>query len=130
MTNAESSARIEEWLAHQEFLRRILRGILASEADVEDALQDTWTRLLERPTAAPAEPRGWLTRVTRNTALSGLRARRRRSDREAAARSAGVAESPADSVARMEAMRRVAQALLALDEPYRSVVLLRYEQDL
>ena len=26
MTNAESSARIEEWLTHQEFLRRILRA--------------------------------------------------------------------------------------------------------
>jgi len=130
MTSARSNARIEEWLTHQDFLRRTLRGLLNSEADVEDALQDTWARLLERPATAPAAPRGWLTRVTRNTALSGLRARRRRSDHETAARSAGAADSPADSVARMEAMQRVAQALLALEEPYRSVVLLRHEQDL
>jgi DNA-directed RNA polymerase specialized sigma24 family protein len=39
--------------------------LLASEADVDDALQQTWTKLLERPAAGPDEPRGWLVRVAR-----------------------------------------------------------------
>jgi hypothetical protein len=48
---------------------------------------------------------------------------------------AGVApgadrESPAESAARVEALQHVGAAILALAEPYRSVVLLRHEQEL
>src|SRR5688572_24404357 len=130
MTSAYSNARLEEWLRHEGFLRKTLRGLLASEADVDDALQQTWTKLLERPGAAPEEPRGWLTRVARNVAINGMRARRRRSEHEAEALPRARADSPAESAARVEALQRVGEAILALEEPYRSVVLLRHEQEL
>jgi len=130
MTSTHPNARLEEWLRHEGFLRKTLRGLLASEADVDDALQQTWTKLLERPVGVPAEPRGWLTRVARNVALGGMRARRRRSEHEAGAVARTQGESPAESAARVEALQRVGAAILALAEPYRSVVLLRHEQEL
>ena len=130
MTSAFSNARLEEWLRHEAFLRKVLRRLLASEADVDDALQQTWTKLLERPAGVPAEPRGWLTRVARNVALGGMRARRRRSEHEAEALPRSGGDSPAESAARVEALQRVGEAILALEEPYRSVVLLRHEQEL
>ncbi|HEX6881994.1 MAG TPA: sigma-70 family RNA polymerase sigma factor, partial [Planctomycetota bacterium] len=130
MTSAHTNARLEEWLRHEGFLRRTLRGLLASEADVDDVLQQTWTKLLERPAAAPGEPRRWLVRVARNVALGGLRARRRRSEHEAEALPRAAGDSPAESAARVEALQQVGAAILALAEPYRSVVLLRHEQEL
>lgn len=130
MTSAFSSVRLEEWLQHEEFLRKVLRRLLASEADVDDALQQTWTKLLERPSDTPEEPRGWLTRVARNVALGGLRARRRRTEHEARALAGARDDSPDESAARVEALQRVGAAILALEEPYRSVVLLRHEQEL
>lgn len=130
MTSASSSVRLEEWLEHEEFLRKVLRRLLASEADVDDALQQTWTKLLERPSDTPEEPRGWLTRVARNVALGGLRARRRRAEHEAQVIARARDDSPDESAARVEALQRVGAAILALEEPYRSVVLLRHEQEL
>ncbi len=130
MTGAFSNARLEEWLRHEAFLRKTLRRLLASEADVDDALQQTWTKLLERPVAVPGEPRGWLTRVARNVALGGMRARRRRSEHEAEAYPRSGSDSPAESAARVEALQRVGETILALEDPYRSVVLLHHEQEL
>src|SRR6185503_376651 len=130
MTSASSNARLEEWLRHEGFLRKTLHGLLASEADVDDVLQQTWTKLLERQVAVPEEPRGWLTRVARNVALGGMRARRRRSEHEAEALPRTGGDSPAESAARVEALQRVGEALLALEEPYRSIVLLHHEQEL
>lgn len=130
MTSTSPKPSLEQWLEHETFLRRTLRKLLASDADVDDALQQTWTKLLERPGEMPAEPRGWLTRVARNVALGGLRARRRRMEHETAGTSERRSESPAESAARVEALQRVGAVILALEEPYRSVVLLRHEQEL
>lgn len=70
-------------------------------------------------------PRGWLVRVARNVALGGLRARRRRAEHEAEATRRELAESPAESAARVEALQRVGTAILALEEPYRMAFLVK-----
>lgn len=130
MSTAVPHARIQELLSHESFLRRTLRALLVSEADVEDALQQTYVRLLERPGAVPEHPRSWLARVARNVALTGLRSRRRQADHESAFPESREEGSPAESLARMEALKRVVTAILELEEPYRTVVLLRYSEDL
>jgi RNA polymerase sigma-70 factor (ECF subfamily) len=131
MSTIASHARIQELMRHEGFLRKTLRGLLASEGDVQDVLQQTWLRALERRLEDPERPRTWLARVARNVALSGLRSQGRRARREREAAMIRAEEStPAESVARMEMLQRVVAAMLELDEPYRAVVLLRYEQDL
>src|SRR5262245_61693650 len=117
MSSTASTARIQELLHHEGFLRKTLRGLLASEGDVQDVLQRTWVQVLERPAAAPERPRAWLARIARNVALSRRRSDVRRARRE------GLTEgreegSPAESVARMEMLQRVVAAMLELSEPY------------
>ncbi|MCB9880085.1 MAG: sigma-70 family RNA polymerase sigma factor, partial [Planctomycetes bacterium] len=68
----------------------------------------------------------WLAGVTRNLARRSLRERSRRNARELAAARREHAR-PTDEVVELEELRtRVVNAVMALDEPYRSVVLLRY----
>lgn len=133
-----STPAFDELAKHERFVRGTLRGLLRDEAEVQDTLQDTWLRVLRRPAGELErldDPAGWLARVARNLALSRRRAEGRRELREHAAaerasRGTGPADTPEQSLARVETRQRVVAAVLALGEPYRSVVVLRYEQGL
>lgn len=120
----------ETLLAHEPFLRSVVRGLLADEAEVQDVVQETWVTALRRPPRSLANVRGWLSAVARSKALSRRRSSGRRVARERAHARPERVESVADSQARLEAHRGVVEAVLALGEPYREVVLLRYYQDL
>lgn len=121
----------EHLIQHEQFVRQTLRGLLRDESRVDDAVQETWLRALRRRDHAPSEPRPWLARIARNLAISHWRSDRRRERRELqVAPLADHGESAAQSQLRVEMRQRVVTAILALDEPYRTVVLLRYEQQL
>jgi RNA polymerase sigma-70 factor (ECF subfamily) len=130
MTSASAELVRDQLLQHESFVRRTLRGLLRDESRVDDALQETWLQALRRPPARAGDPRPWLARVARNVARSSWRSESRRRRREALAHTAGEVEGVDESCERLEARQRVVSAVLALDEPYRSVVLLRYEHDL
>lgn len=112
---------------HEYFVRQTLQGLLRDPAAIDDAVQETWLRAWRRPPGAEAKT--WLARIGRNLAISRWRSERRRAARERAAVS-GEAESAETSQRRVEMRQQVVAAILALDEPYRGVVLLRYEQGL
>ncbi|NUN53837.1 MAG: carboxypeptidase regulatory-like domain-containing protein, partial [Planctomycetaceae bacterium] len=72
----------------------------------------------------------WLATLLRNTAWKARRAEDRRGRREGDAPSPSPAPSPADLVAEAETHERVVRAVLSLEEPFRSTVLLRWFEDL
>lgn len=117
-------------LRHEEFVRKTLRGLLRDDAKIDEAVQETWLRVLRWPHALPRQPHTWLARIARHCAVSGWRSERRRQDREVVAGRDRVVESAAVSLGRMEMRQRIVAATMELAEPYRSVVMLRYEQDL
>lgn len=114
---------------HEHFVRQILQGLLRDPTAIDDAVQETWLRAWRRPPQGVVEPRTWLARVARNLAVSRWRSDQRRAARERAVVS-GEVESPEATQRRVEVRQQVVAAILALDEPYRGVVLLRYEQGL
>lgn len=124
------TANFSALLQHEAFVRKTLHGLLRDDSRVDEAVQETWLRVLQRPRAALQEPRSWLAKIARHCAVSGWRSERRRQVREQQAASAGSAESAEASLSRLETRQRVVAATLALGEPYQSVVVLRYEQDL
>lgn len=128
-TMTVAHTRFAELIRHEGFVQSTLRGLL-SEEETRDVLQETWLRVLQRPPAALREPGVWLARVARNVSRSQGRSECRRVLREQRAEARAGEDSPAESMARLEGAQRVVRAILVLDEPYRGVVLLRYEQDL
>jgi RNA polymerase sigma factor (sigma-70 family) len=85
---------------------------------------------LENPPPAHVPVRPWLARVARNVSIDRLRraVRRRRHERRAAR--ADATPSTGALAERVAWQQRVVAAVLALDAPYRTVVLLRYYEDL
>jgi RNA polymerase sigma-70 factor, ECF subfamily len=116
-------------LRHEAFVLRLARSLVRNEASAEDIAQETLLSALEhRP--HPAGLRSWLARVTRHRALDHLRGEQRRSDRELRAARSEAIETGPSAHERLELEHKVVSAVLALEEPYRSVVIAAYYEGL
>lgn len=129
METSNASAGIEELLAHEGFLRRVVAEVVGPE-QVDDIVQETWIAALAAQPQRLGYPRAFLKRVARNLALGRRRTEARRRRRESLVASAEALPSTAQMVERLHAHQSVAQAVADLDEPYRTVVLLRFFEDL
>jgi RNA polymerase sigma factor (sigma-70 family) len=126
-TNAD--LEVDRLLAQAGWLRSLAIALLGSPPDADDAVQEVWAAALRSPPDEARPPRPWLAQVLRNVVRSAARRRRseRERDRQAVELTPASTEAPAEGVlARMEIQRQVAALVMALDEPYRSTLLLRY----
>lgn len=109
-------------LAETRWLRALARRMLALDADA--VAQDAW--LAARPERGDQRP-AWLAGIVRHLVLRQHRAERARRHHEAsAARPEAGAPPAADEVERTQNQRRLLDAVLALPEPYRTTVILRF----
>ena len=115
---------------HSGFLRALAQGILKDEQLAEDAVQDALVASLESPREATPNLVAWLLTVTRHAAIRIRRGASRRSDREAAVARRESQTSSIEDVERAEMLSRITSAVVALPDPYRSVLLARYYQGL
>lgn len=129
MSAADPSLTGEKLARHACWIRRLSGALLRDEAAAEDLAQEAWLTVLKRrPDAARLRP--WLRTVVRNLASRHHRSRARRAAREESAHVAPEPEAPDAFAERMEAERRLTHALAALEEPFRSTLLLRYYEEL
>ncbi|MBL8842244.1 MAG: sigma-70 family RNA polymerase sigma factor [Planctomycetes bacterium] len=119
----------ETLLAHGAWLAAVARALVARDDDVDDVVQQTYARALERPPAHHGNVKGWLGTVARNVWRSRSRADRSRVAREAAVAPPTPVETPHEAVERAELRRLVVESVLALNEPYRSTVILRFFEE-
>jgi len=116
-------------LRHAGFVRALARGLAADEHDADDVEQETWLAAIRR---APRfiSIRGWLATVARRASNSLARRDRRRTARETVvARPERIASTA--EIVEAEALRRtLVEAVLALDEPYRTAIVARFHEAL
>lgn len=120
---------VQALLVHQDFVRSLARHLLSDAHAAEDLAQDTWVAALEHGSAA-LSPRRWLAGVLRKRAVSTHRTAERRGRREREAAREESSPSEEGILAREAVRARVVAAVLALEEPYRESVLLRYFENL
>src|SRR5689334_17819033 len=126
MTDTPSPVPFETLLRHRAFVRGLARRLVADPNAADDVEQETWLAALRRPPHGDESSRGWLAAVVRNAARKFGRSRTRRAAHEAAALPRDP-QRPADElVAEAETGRHLVALVLALDEPYRGTVLLRW----
>lgn len=113
-------------LEHSAFLHGLARRLLMDEQQAEDVVQDAYLAVLQRPPPSRVRLRAWLAVVTRNLALRRRRGEGRRQRREKQVARPDGTSATADVAARVEAQRRIAEAVASLDEPGRSAIVWRY----
>lgn len=125
-----SPLRIEDLLAHGPWVRGLARAMLRDEGLADDVVQDTWMAALRHPPAQEGSLQGWLGQIARRLVLGRQRAARRRASRETAAARTATVPAVDDAAQKLELHRRLVDAVLSLDEPYRTIVVLRFFEDL
>lgn len=120
----------DDLLVHADHVRRLARRLVADDSTADDLAQSTWERALVSPPRDAGNLRAWLSRVTLNLVRQQHRADQRRAHRERRTGQWGSAEPAAEVASRVEELRAVSAAALALDEPFRTAILLRYFEDL
>jgi RNA polymerase sigma-70 factor (ECF subfamily) len=113
-------------IEHREFVRMLAKSLLGDEHAAQDVAQDTLLTLITHPPRSFESVRGWLAQVTRNRARNATRESERRTLREAAVARPEAHESESSAQARLAVQHRVVEAVLALREPYQSVIVLAY----
>lgn len=128
--DAFSSRSPEELLAQTRWLRALARRLLNDPADAEDVAQEALVAALEHPPALGRPLAPWLARVAANFARRRRRSDRRRREREDESSAPLPLPSPVELVESLSVQQDVVRAVLALEEPYRSTLLLHYFYEL
>lgn len=108
----------------------IVRRLCAGDDGSDDLAQRTLLAAMRRPPSTGLTVPGWISTVARNFQLQALRENERRRRRERRAARPEAIPAAADIAADEELKSRVKDALAALEAPYRTVVNLRFIDDL
>lgn len=128
----ESSPLIEPeaLLAHVGWMRRLARELVLDPNRAEDTVQQTLLVALERRPTRRGSLTAWLATAVRNTARQAKRSEARLERREALASKHEALPPTSELVEEAELQRRVTDAVLEIEEPYLTTLLLRYWRDL
>jgi RNA polymerase sigma-70 factor (ECF subfamily) len=117
-------------LQHSGFVRSLARGLLRDESLVDDVVQETLIKALEKGPRNKSALPAWLRTVTRNIVYKTYRGTARRRAREEDAAQPEGLTSTVDIVARGEALENLTASVMDLPESAREVVFLRYYEGL
>ena len=118
---------------HANSMRELAQHLLKDAGEAEDVVQDTWMQVVQRPAGLQIRhtAKSWLHGMVANLARNRRRTKQRRARREEqCARPESGAQLAQASEARGQVMRSVTEALLSLEEPYRSTLLGRFYENL
>ena len=126
--DAAASLSHEALLAHEGFVLALARTLVRDEATARDLAQETLLTGLQRPPRGdePLSVRSWLSRVVHRRAANERRGAARRNERERGAARHETIEPGPSAQERLELVNRVVAAVLALEEPYKGVIVAVY----
>lgn len=138
MTDSPSTPNFDDLYQHGRWVRALARSLTADADQALEVEQKTWLAALEKPPKHAANPRAWLGAVVRNMAHSQWREQKSRRNRERLVgerqwkkMSGDSAAKAPDSLAhRLETVHQLADALANLEEPYATLLYLRFFEEL
>ncbi len=121
---------LERLLANAGWVRRLALGLAGDAHEAEDLVQDALVVALERGERSEGALAAWFTGVLRNLAWKRRRGDQRRRGREERAARPEAEPATDELEQRVSLHQSLVQAVMRLDEPSRSAVLLRYLEQL
>jgi len=116
----------EELLEHFDFIHSLARSLVLDTNQAADIEQQTWLAALQNPPSRGTPIRLWLSKVALNFARKMYRSETRRTNHEHISSDSKYITSPYQILEQEEIRRSLIDAVLGLDEPYKTAVILRY----
>lgn len=126
MLHPQPENQLESLLSQAGWIRALARELVADPDLVDEIEQRTLLAGIGRAPSEGVALRSWLARVVRNFARQALRAASRRARHEELAARRESQPSASELVERAAVQRALVDAVMALREPYRTTVLLRF----
>lgn len=126
MSNKGDISDPETLKRHGASVRAIAVAILGDSSAADDVAQETFLTALRGGSGPVRDPGAWLRGVSRNLARRWIRTESRLRRREEARPVPAAPATPDETAARLETEAALTEAVRALPEPYRTVVVLRY----
>jgi RNA polymerase sigma-70 factor (ECF subfamily) len=130
MEDPAPTISMEKLVAHREWVRRVARALVRDESLADDLEQEVWLEALQRPPRSGRSFGGWLAAAMRHNLMDRRRSDDRRRIREEMVARPEAERPASDLVAEAEVLKSVVAAVLAIEEPARGTLLLRYFEDL
>lgn len=130
MTPADGPIDPELLLRENGWLLLLARRLVGDADAADELVQETWMRFASKPPDRRESLRAWLARVLRRLVVDRHRSESRRREREKiVAHEEAIRSSPQDLLARTELRRDIVQSVVELQEPYRTMVILRFFEE-
>ncbi|QDV04744.1 ECF RNA polymerase sigma factor SigR [Planctomycetes bacterium Poly30] len=129
-TSESPTTGLEGILQQMDRVRAMARVLVQDASDADDLVQSAVVAALRNEQPLGGSPMAWMRVVLRNLQRNEARGRRSRAQREAESARSEVVQSAGEGAESAELARDVAEAVLALREPYRTVITLRHFEDL
>jgi len=126
---ASSEYILEDLLAHDAWIRALAQQLVADEHAAEDIAQDAWIVALGGPAPEHGRTGAWFHGLVRNLAFTRTRSLRRRRKREERAAQPEKLPSVEELYEHEKTRYKVATAVFALEEPYRSAIFHRFYEN-
>lgn len=121
----------EELLEHVSFVRQLARGLVYGEDRVEEVVQQSFLRAIKSPPRHRGNLRSWFAVVVRNVVYRDASRARIREDAQWGAMHDEEVEEAVDRAAeRADLQRSISEAVYELPEVFRTIVMLRYFDEL
>lgn len=133
MNTPPSTPDPDALLAHSGWVRALARNLVVDPSAADDVEQQAWLTAMERPPSHGGNLRSWWGAVVRTAATKRWREVARRQETAGSSSledlESGVAK-PDAMAERLDTFRRLADSVAKLPEPYRSVIYLRYVEEM
>lgn len=130
MNIAATESYFDDLLRHESWARRLAFRLVRDAAAADDLVQEAFLAALKQRPEARGSFRPWLAGVLKNLSRLHWRSSAARSRRESASAPAAAALDPAEITERLDTHRQLAEAVGKLSDDLKSVVVLRYYEDL
>ncbi len=128
---SDPKSSVDLLLSRLDRVRGLARRLVRDAAEADDLVQEALAAAMSRPTVVHGAGDGWIAATLRNLMRDRARGARRRGGRErVAARPESGGSDTSLLVENAERQRDVVEAVLALDDPYRETLLMRFFEDL
>lgn len=125
-----ATSEMQALVDHAAWVRQLARQLVRDTHLADDLAQETCLAALVHRPATDRSLRGWLATVLRNLIRQRRRGDDRRGRREEDSARGEATESTVEVIEKISVHHAVVDAVRALDEPYRSTLLLRYFENL